>query len=109
MKKSILVGIVMLFLCESAYSATITFNLNMDLNDGTLGEGNYSNGIPIPLLTIYQGDIIDTTVNFTGGGRVKITEMFDGNQAITLSFLRVPPSGGGLQTRTQEAVLNCWD
>ena len=72
----------MLFSVNAVSAATYTINIDYNLLDGTIcNNGNCgassvfgSQYIPVNLPTLYAGDVIDTTINFTRGLALTIND-----------------------------------
>jgi hypothetical protein len=81
--------------------------------DGTIHNGDYgatlflAGPIPVNLPTLYAGDVIDTTINFTRGLALTINDPGPDRQGFFVSFLpnNFPP-GGFVQTFAQLSLLH---
>jgi len=86
------VALTMLFGAHQATAATYTVDINYNLLTGTISPPSIGSGftefqsanIAVNLPTLYAGDVIDTTINFTQGLALSLNS--PGSQLFSVSF-----------------------
>ena len=104
----------MLFSVNAASAATYTVDVDYNLLDGTIcNNGNCgassvfgSQYIPVNLPTLYAGDVIDTTINFTRGLALTINDPGPDRQEFGVLFFPNNSAGGFVYTFSQLSLLH---
>lgn len=87
---TVCISIVTAFLYTPSHASTITlsFDIALDANDISGGGTTYLKTLPGVIPTLAVGDILDTTINFTGGDRLVFTENANSTQRVRVLYLQ---------------------
>jgi hypothetical protein len=107
--KTKILGLVAAFLLfgvdSPARADTYTIDVEYNLLDGTLYPTSFqSYDIPVNLPTLFAGDVIDTTINFTQGLALRINDPGPGRQLFSLVFLPNNSASGEVRAITQTSL-----
>jgi len=95
---------------NGASAATYTVNIDYDLLDGTLhppgsGQSFESPDIPVSLPTLFTGDVINVTINFTRGLALRLNDPGPGLQFFDVTFWPNPEPPSGIVTNGVQLSL----
>jgi hypothetical protein len=87
---AVCISFIATFLCTPSHANTITlsYDIALDANDISGGGTLYSKTISQVIPTLAVGDILDTTINFTGGDRLVYTENANASQRVRLLYFQ---------------------